>query len=200
MESHKNETISEGANDTRKQPLPQVEIESEDKDNAADKISSQSRYLPSKPLRVGSADEPLIPFIPHWTFVVLTVAASVVFGIWAPLSYQASANGNRDNNEAQSSVISAISAANELVSGANDMVVTAVALASSANDMMSRANALQRSQIYLLDGLDYRALAVMMLNYLSFCRGQSVCVLTLTLSYLLRRRFKVASSFNIEDC
>lgn len=41
----------------------------------------------------------LINFMFKWTVGILTVAASIVFGIWAPLSYHATISGNNDNNQ-----------------------------------------------------------------------------------------------------
>ena len=175
MAGHNNDSASEGASDPRQQPSRLQEIESKDQAIPPNKDSDHSHHLPSKTLPPGSADEPLIPFILHWTCIVLTVAASVVFGIWAPLSYRAAANGNRDNNAAQNSAISAMSAANELALSAN-------AMGSTVAELASRADALQRSQLYLLEGLDYRASAMGMLDYLSFCRGQNVCVPSLARS------------------
>ena len=165
MDPPNNETVTEGASDVRNQLLDPQETESKKQDELADKTQDNTRHFPPKLFHTKSQDEPLIPFILHWTCVVLTVAASVVFGIWAPLSYQAAASGNRDNNAAQSSVISAVSAASRL--------------ALSASEQANRANALQTSQVYLLEVSDYRASALAMLNYLSFCRGQSVCILNL---------------------
>ncbi|KAI9881089.1 MAG: hypothetical protein M1830_008247 [Pleopsidium flavum] len=43
-----------------------------------------------------------ISFTLNWICVVLTIAATISFGIWAPLSYRATADGNRKNDKVQS--------------------------------------------------------------------------------------------------
>lgn len=42
-----------------------------------------------------------LPSLFDWLLKILAVVIAVLFGIWAPLSYNATADGNRENNEAQ---------------------------------------------------------------------------------------------------
>ncbi|KAH8766534.1 hypothetical protein BGZ57DRAFT_900702 [Hyaloscypha finlandica] len=81
-----------------------------------------------------------------WGIKVLGVAAAVIFGIWAPLSYQAANNGDA----ATSSMISAAFAANSQASSALSIQSTAAAKQSVALDALnSRIGAI--GQLWLLD-------------------------------------------------
>src|SRR5262249_45290353 len=75
----------------------------------------------------------------YWLCIVLAAAASVVFGIWAPLSYNAAVDANRDSNAAQSA--------------ANDLASSAYLIASSANviaaDQSRAIEALQTNMVAL---------------------------------------------------
>jgi hypothetical protein len=48
-------------------------------------------------------------FILDWALKILGVATAILFGIWAPISYKITADGNAGNDEAQASLMSAIS-------------------------------------------------------------------------------------------
>jgi len=93
-----------------------------------------------------------------WGIKVLGVAAAVIFGIWAPLSYQAANNGDA----ATSSMISAAFAANSQASSALSIQSTAAAQQSVA-----------------LDALNSRIGAIGQLWLLDFCLGNTVrsCIL-----------------------
>jgi hypothetical protein len=70
---------------------------------------ANNRHVSTKQLqktnRSGSGKPPLLSprteFILDWVLKVLAVASAILFGIWAPISYKATANGNADNNAAQ---------------------------------------------------------------------------------------------------
>ena len=53
-------------------------------------------------------------FLVTWVSGILAAAASIPFGIWAPLSYKVAADGNRDNNVVQPSMVASIAAVNSL--------------------------------------------------------------------------------------
>ncbi|PGH21613.1 hypothetical protein AJ80_03046 [Polytolypa hystricis UAMH7299] len=57
-------------------------------------------------------------FIIHWLCMILTVAATVLFGIWAPLSYSATKEGNQNNDAQQSYMAERASSANDIASSA----------------------------------------------------------------------------------
>ncbi|KAF2192134.1 hypothetical protein K469DRAFT_306179 [Zopfia rhizophila CBS 207.26] len=46
-----------------------------------------------------------IEFLLDWTLKILGVVSAILFGIWAPVSYRATTNGNLSNDEAQDQVI-----------------------------------------------------------------------------------------------
>lgn len=100
-----------------------------------------------------SKNNNVISFTLNWICVVLTVAATIVFGIWAPLSYRATADGNRDNNEVQSSMM--------------QQVMTANSIASSA----LRSAGVQST---VLAGMQSRLDAMGQLALVDFCRTQTV--------------------------
>ena len=94
-------------------------------------------------------------FAIKWACGILTVAASIVFGIWAPLSYEATLS----DNDTQNSIASVLSNATDLASTAN-------IIASDAASAQHEAMALLHSTIGLM-----AQLAVM-----QFCHGQQVAV------------------------
>ncbi|KAF2110460.1 hypothetical protein BDV96DRAFT_584030 [Lophiotrema nucula] len=53
---------------------------------------------------------PKTEFILDWSLKVLGVAAAILFGIWAPISYKVTADGNSDNGASQKELISSIDA------------------------------------------------------------------------------------------
>jgi len=53
---------------------------------------------------------PRVEFWLEWILKSLGVAAAIVFGIWAPISYQATVDGNAGNNASQESIASRLSA------------------------------------------------------------------------------------------
>jgi hypothetical protein len=96
-------------------------------------------------------NEGLFLFILRWTCAVLTVAAAIVFGIWAPLSYKATVEANNDGNAAQSSALSVALAASSLAAHRNDMASSANSMALRANDMARTANKLASSASSIAD-------------------------------------------------
>ena len=88
-----------------------------------------------------------------WAATILAAAASILFGIWAPLSYQMTKDGNRENNDVQSSMLQAISEANR---NAQEALKTA----SVQNEWLQNAN----SMLY----------AAGVLSFLQYCRQQDV--------------------------
>jgi hypothetical protein len=78
--------------------------------NPSEKLpQANNRHVSTKQLqktnRSGSGEPPLFSprtdFILDWVLKVLAVASAILFGIWAPIPYKATANGNADNNSAQ---------------------------------------------------------------------------------------------------
>lgn len=78
-------------------------------------------------------------FVITWISGVLAAAAAVLFGVWAPLSYKATAAGNRDNNMVQSSLVAALETANGVANSALSAVRSQV---TALEDTQSRLNAM----------------------------------------------------------
>lgn len=93
-----------------------------------------------------------------WGIKVFGFAAAITFGIWAPLSYTATADGNDSNNAAQATAMSMQSS----ILAAQESMVTAQ---SSLADMQSSIN-LQLS-------------AMGKMNAINFCLAHPVCYSTL---------------------
>src|SRR5277367_4674898 len=121
------------------QPLSSsVEVQPSEKDDNANHESKAVSAASSKRFRKDLKDNPIL-FTVNWICVVLGVAAAIVFGIWAPLSYEATASGNRDSSAVQSSMISALSAANDLASSA---LSAASAQGTALDEVQSRLGAM----------------------------------------------------------
>ena len=120
-------------------------------DRAGEKVTVTSPQSPSSPSSYTTpkwVDALLFWF--DWGIKVLSVAAAVVFGIWAPLSYQAANNASASGDAAQSSIIGAAFAANSQASSALCIQSSAAAKQSVALDAMnSRIGAI--GQLWLLD-------------------------------------------------
>ena len=95
-------------------------------------------------------------FAIKWTCSILTVAASIIFGIWAPLSYEATISDNDTDN----AIVSVLSNAKDLASTANIIASNALDTASAQQDVVG--------SLYSTIGL-MGQLAVM-----EFCYGQQV--------------------------
>ena len=126
--------------------------------NIREKVVATSSQPPSSPFKSPTPKwvDTLI-FCLDWGIKVLGVAAAVVFGIWAPLSYQATNNANTSDDAAQSSMISAAYAANSQAS-------SALRIQSSAAVQQSIA----------LDAMNSRIGAIGQLWLLSFCLDNTV--------------------------
>lgn len=116
-----------------------------------DSLSTSEMLPPSKPQFL----EPRTEFLLDWTIKVLGVASAILFGIWAPISYKATSDGNADNNESQ----------DNLVSKLNDMS----AQATSAADLQSSA----ASGISVLQA---RMSKLATLSVWEFCEGKATSI------------------------
>ena len=96
--------------------------------------------------KLTSKNSHVISFTLNWICVVLTVAATIVFGIWAPLSYRATADGNRDNNEVQSSMMQQVMTANGI---ASSVLRAASAQSTALQSMQDRLGAM--GQLAMVD-------------------------------------------------
>ena len=95
-------------------------------------------------------------FAIKWTCGILTVAASIVFGIWAPLSYEATISDNDTDN----AIVSVLSNAKDLASTANVIASSALDTASEQQEVV---------------GALYNTIGLMgQLAVMEFCYGQQV--------------------------
>jgi hypothetical protein len=99
-----------------------------------------------------------LKFILTWTVGVLGVAAAIIFGIWAPLSYDATVQSNRESDQAQSSMLSAVSVAN--IQAASQQASQIYAM----ENLYSQATALlnvESSAVDMIGSLDAHATALL---------------------------------------
>lgn len=94
-------------------------------------------------------------FYLDWVIKILGVAAAVTFGIWAPISYKITADGNAGNDEAQASLMSQIGS-----------LRAEAATAASA----------QRSAVTALAQLQDQINNIGLLRAWEFCDGQTLAV------------------------
>jgi hypothetical protein len=91
-----------------------------------------------------------IEFVLDWTIKIFGISAAVVFGVWAPLSYKATTDGNKSG------------------------LAAATAQAQSAYDMQSSAMV---AQSMVLDVLQSRFKAIGQLQLFEFCNSATVWLL-----------------------
>lgn len=112
--------------------------------------TSSSSLVPKQKL---SRNKELINFIIQWTCGILAVAATIVFGIWAPLSYEATASANRSNDAAQSSMVDVLSSVRDMGMAANSIAMTATSIATSAATAQSSALIEMQNRLALMGQL-----------------------------------------------
>jgi hypothetical protein len=96
-----------------------------------------------------------LKFFLTWGMGVIGVAAAIVFGIWAPLSYKVTVEANQNGDNGQNSMMRAMSDAQAQATSVLNVQASMLAAQTSAN---SRLEAL--GQIFLLD----------------FCWSRTVCI------------------------
>ncbi|KAJ4383997.1 hypothetical protein N0V86_000841 [Didymella sp. IMI 355093] len=89
-------------------------------------------------------------FILDWALKILGVAAAILFGIWAPISYKITADGNAGNDEAQASLMSAISSMRDEARTAAFAQRSAVTALSKVQDQLANIGLLRAYEICLL--------------------------------------------------
>ncbi|KAF1933883.1 uncharacterized protein M421DRAFT_414934 [Didymella exigua CBS 183.55] len=96
-------------------------------------------------------------FYLDWAIKILGVAAAVTFGIWAPISYKITADGNNGNDKAQASLMSAIS---------------------SMSDEAATAATAQKSAVTVLEKVQDQLENLGLLRAWEFCDGrtEAVCI------------------------
>ncbi|EDN05997.1 predicted protein [Histoplasma mississippiense (nom. inval.)] len=107
-----------------------------------------------------------LTFILHWGCAVLTVAATVLFGIWAPLSYQETKEANIGNDEMQRALILSAESANE--------IATSALLAASRQLQFATA------QASAISNLQEQLAAMGEVALLQFCNAQTSGALAIT--------------------
>ncbi|RDW56566.1 hypothetical protein BP6252_14094 [Coleophoma cylindrospora] len=85
----------------------------------------------------------------NWAFNIAVLAAAIVFGIWAPLSYNVTLVGNNGNDESSKSMLSAMQAAS------------------------AQASVVASKQSTMLNAMDDRIGAIGQLRLVEFCATQT---------------------------
>ncbi|PGH02273.1 hypothetical protein GX51_04713 [Blastomyces parvus] len=98
-------------------------------------------------------------FILRWGCAILTVAATVLFGVWAPLSYQETKNANKVNDEMQHALIKSAKSAN--------------AIATSLFEAASLQLQIATAQASVLESLQSQLAAMGQVALLQFCNAQT---------------------------
>lgn len=112
------------------------------------------------------AQKPSLPeIILDWGVKILGLAAAVVFGVWAPISYKATADGNNSSDSASYQASTAMASLNSIAATASYEASTAmISLNSIAVAASSQASA-------ALDALNSRIVAIGQLWLYDFCAG-----------------------------
>lgn len=82
-------------------------------------------------------------FILDWALKILGVASAILFGIWAPISYKITADGNAGNDEAQASLMSEISSMRDEAKTAASALQSAVSALSKVQDQLNNIGLLR---------------------------------------------------------
>ena len=123
--------------------------------NSTNHSSPNSQPLQKLKVQKNFGDKDIF-FAIKWTCGILTVAASIVFGIWAPLSYEATISDNDTDN----AIVSVLSDAKDLASTANIIALNALETASEQSEVV---------------GALYNTIGLMgQLAVMEFCYGQQV--------------------------
>ncbi|KAG4411536.1 hypothetical protein IFR04_015326 [Cadophora malorum] len=132
---------------------PTVPTSSTPQGGTKERVTASSSHAPGSTIRNTTPKwvETLLFWL-DWVIKVLGVAAAVVFGIWAPLSFQAANDASATGDATQSSVMSAVISVN--------------GQASSALSIQSSAAA---EQSIALDAINSRIGAIGQLSLLDFC-------------------------------
>ena len=135
-------------------------------------------------------------FYIKWAATVLAATASVVFGIWAPLSYYMTESTSRDNNAMQMSMLSSVSAA-------NGVAQAALSTASLQNEMLldTHSQLVAMGKLALADYCHrYTVRGILLMNLITTSMVGSILILFLFSS---EKRLWLFESFFVstgKDC
>ena len=87
-------------------------------------------------------------FICDWMVKALGLIAAILFGIWAPLSYKATRDGDGSNAAAQASLMSAISAVSSIQSSAASKQSNALSEIAAQYSAMGKLQAVRYCETY----------------------------------------------------
>ncbi|ODH42862.1 hypothetical protein ACO22_01133 [Paracoccidioides brasiliensis] len=121
-------------------------------------LQPRQRQLPQNFEMPGRPANGLV-FLLHWGCVILTVAATVLFGVWAPLSYEATKEANKDNDQTLRALVRSAQSANEM--------------ATSALSSASRHLAMATAQASAISNLQSQLAAMGQIAMLQYCDGQT---------------------------
>ncbi|EGE85770.1 hypothetical protein, variant [Blastomyces gilchristii SLH14081] len=98
-------------------------------------------------------------FMLRWGCAILTVAATILFGIWAPLSYQETKNANKDHDEMQRALIKSAKSANDIATSALEAAFLQLQIATA--------------QASVIENLQTQLAAMGQVALLQFCNAQT---------------------------
>ncbi|KAF1842252.1 uncharacterized protein K460DRAFT_420180 [Cucurbitaria berberidis CBS 394.84] len=101
--------------------------------------STSSNGKPEDPRLISPRSDYLL----DWALKILGVAAALLFGIWAPISYKATAEGNRDNDASQSDISEKLSAMSEQASQAAAMQTSAASALAQVQKQLNNLGTLR---------------------------------------------------------
>lgn len=107
----------------------------------------------------------------NWAIKILGLAAAVVFGIWAPISYKATADGNSSSDAAQSSLVDAQASMNGVANSAMNIAASA---SSEASDAQASMIYFAEAGANIADALNSRMVAIGQLYLYSYCDTNTV--------------------------
>ena len=113
-------------------------------------LPTQTIVPPPQPTSVTSSEQdtkpdpspflgPRTEFLLDWTLKVLGVASAILFVIWAPMSYKATADGNNENNASQDQLMGRLDSLSDLgvkVSNLASMRISIASGVASLNDKL----------------------------------------------------------------
>lgn len=117
-----------------------------------------------------------------WAIKILGLAAAVLFGIWVPISYKATADGNSSSDAAQTSLMDAQASLNDVATSAMSIAASASFDASTAQDSMiaiamysvTIAASPSSQTSMALDALTSLMVAIGQLNLYAYCDQNTV--------------------------
>lgn len=111
--------------------------------NGSPPLSVQAHHISDKASNQPSeAESPHLlsqrnDFLLDWSLKIIGLAAAIVFGIWAPISYSLTAQGNRQNDASQADLQSQLEDVSEQASSASSLQAVATSILSNIQEALN---------------------------------------------------------------